>query len=143
MSGPGRENGALEKVRYGRATLVIARSQPDRHFEDFDDLLAAYGRGEARATSVAAAFLRDRVVDHTPSFEWRTAKLTALIPVVCSLSEDPKIEASSPTELADALLAAHGRNGHKGNGAAKTPQRPRRRLFRIPLKSHASARTGR
>ena len=146
MSGIGQEAGAVEKVRYGRATLMIARSQPERHFDDFDDLLAAYERGEARATSVAAAFLRDRVVDHTPSFEWRTAKLRPLIPIVCGLSEDPKLEASTPTELADALVRAKAQSEERsGNGKAAPDSTPKRRarLFRIPLRSRASARTGR
>ena len=138
-----------EKVRYGRASLSIARSSPAFHFGDFDELLTAYERGEARATSVAAAFLRERIVDHTPSFEWGTATITPLIKIVCEVSDDPKLVASTPTELADALVRARAAgNGHAGNGRgngraqAEIAAKRGRRLFRLPL-SRASARRGR
>lgn len=97
---------SVETVRYGRARLTVARSAPPRDLEGLAELVDAYSRGEARATSVAAAFLHQRVVDHSPSFDWRSAKLRQLIPIVCALSEDPKLEASTPTELADALMRA-------------------------------------
>ena len=113
---------ATETVRYGRARLTIARSAPPAPlFEDFDMLLDSYERGKARASSVAAAFLRERVVDHTPSFEWRTARLTELIPIVCELSDEPKLKASTPTELADALVRA------RAIGRPRTAARARRR----------------
>ena len=117
---------AVETVRYGRARLTIARTAPASPFDDLDDLLDAYERGDARPTSVTAAFLRQRVVDHTPSFHWGTSKLTDLIPIVCAASDDPKLEASTPDELADALVRT--RAGHpparlSGNGA-----HPRRRF---------------
>jgi hypothetical protein len=136
--GAGLQEVATEKVRYGRASLTIARSEPALHFDDFDDLLAAYERGEARATSVAAAFLRERVVDHTPSFEWATARLIPLIPIVCEVSEDPKLTATTPTELADALLRVRGSRARNGARPARRAVRPRRRLVRLPLRSKAS-----
>jgi len=132
MFDPGDNGLATEVVRYGRARLTIARSQPPLTFTDFDELLAAYARGEAEATSVAAAFLRERVVDHSASFDWRTAKLRGLIPIVCELSESPKLEASTPKELADALARAAGHTPG-ANGSGPAGQRTRKRLVRIPL----------
>ena len=95
---------AVETVRYGRARLTVARSAPPRDLVGLDEVVDAYGRGEARPTSVAAAFLRQRVVDHSPSFDWRSARLVELIPIVCALSDEPALTASTPTELADELL---------------------------------------
>jgi hypothetical protein len=95
---------AVETVRYGRARLTVARSTPPRDLVGLGEVVEAYGRGQARATSVAAAFLRQRVVDHSPSFDWRSARLMELLPIVCALSDEPKLHASTPAELADELL---------------------------------------
>jgi hypothetical protein len=145
MLGPAVQDVATEKVRYGRASLTIARSTPTFHFDDFDGLLAAYERGEAHATSVAAAFLRERVVDHTPSFDWRTATLLPLIRIVCEVSDDPKLEASTPTELADALVRVRASRGRRaGNAAARAQVAAKRgrRLFRLPLSPRAGKAPG-
>jgi hypothetical protein len=89
-------------VRYGRARLTVLRS--DRLDEGrLGETLRAYEQGDARPASVARAFLRARVVDHSPSFEWRSAKPTELIPIIGAVS-DPPLEATTPKELADELV---------------------------------------
>ena len=118
---------AVETVRYGRARLTVARSTPPRDLVGLAEAVEEYRRGEARATSVAAAFLRQRVVDHSPSFEWSSAQLTQLIPIVCALSDEPKLHASTPAELADELVG-NGSNGTQPKAERETPS------GRLPLK---------
>ncbi len=93
-----------EDVRYHRARLTVARAGP----LDGDDRLGAaldsYEKGDVRPGTVAMAYLRARVVDHSPSFRWRGARLGELIPLVTSVSAGPKIEAETSRELADALV---------------------------------------
>jgi hypothetical protein len=94
------------RVRYGRSRLTVAPSGPLDRDDALGRALDSYERGEPRAAAaVARAYLRDRITDHSPSFSWRGAKISELIPLVTGVSADPRIEAESSRELADALLA--------------------------------------
>jgi len=93
----------VEKLRYGRARLTVARSGPLTAADRLGDALDAYEKGEARPAVVANAYLRARVVDHSPSFRWRGTRLGELIPLVTSVAE-PAIEAETSRELADELV---------------------------------------
>ena len=101
-----QESAAAVRVRYGRASLTVARSGPVGESGALAEVLDAYERGEARPASVARAFLRERVIEHSPSFEWRSVKLAELIPAVTAVSSDPELRAQTPKELADELVRA-------------------------------------
>jgi hypothetical protein len=92
------------RVRYGRARLTVATGGRLDADDPLGRAIDEYERGEARATTVARAYLRSRVVDHSPSFSWRNAKLSELIPLVTSVSAGPRLEAQSSAELADELV---------------------------------------
>ena len=93
-----------EDVRYHRARLTVARAGPLDGDDRLGQALDSYENGDVRPGTVAMAYLRARVVDHSPSFRWRGARLGELIPLVTSVSASPKIEAETSRELADALV---------------------------------------
>jgi hypothetical protein len=95
--------------RYGRATLTI------RRWGGLNELLGdsalakkvnAFRKGETATEDVAWAFVRARVKSHSPSFDWKTADLRRLIPLIAGCSEEPKLAVVEADELAHALVRA-------------------------------------
>jgi len=92
------------KVRYGRATLTVSRWGAVIGTPVHDALLQ-YERGEASAEDVAWVFVRDRVEGHSASFDWETADLKKLLPLVTNVASEPAMSASTPDELVTELRA--------------------------------------
>lgn len=90
------------KVRYGRANLTIARWGAVA-LTPIGEVLARWREEEATDEDVAWAFVRHRVIAHTPSFDWGTADLDKLVALVTSVSREPKIKAHTTAELAPEL----------------------------------------
>lgn len=90
------------KVRYGRATLTIARWGAVA-LSDTGEVIGRWREGEATPEDVAWAFVRSRVIDHSPSFEWEGADLGRLVELVAEVAHDPAIKARTVEELAPEL----------------------------------------
>lgn len=92
------------KVRYGRATLTVERTDGVL-MSALSDLLSAHRKGEASAEEVAWAFIRERTVEHSPTFHWEDIDLLKLLPRVTAVSREPAIKAKTPEELIPELEA--------------------------------------
>lgn len=99
-----RLEAARSKVRYGRAVLTVQRSGAII-FTPIAEKLEEYRQGRMTAEDVAWTFVRTRVIGHSPSFDWDRADIDKLLPAVTAVSEDPKLEATSPAELVSDLEA--------------------------------------
>ncbi len=93
------------RVRYGRATLTIARCGI-LSMGDLGKSIHAYQREELSAEEVCAAFVRRRVREHSPSFDWETADPQRLLRLVAEASEEPKFAATDAGSVADELARA-------------------------------------
>jgi polyhydroxyalkanoate synthesis regulator phasin len=97
------------KRRYGRATLSIARHTGIATFDPNRPLakaLRAFRERRATAEDVAWAFIRSRVLSHSPTFSWEGADLQRLIKLVAECSTSPRLTAETPAALADELVKA-------------------------------------
>jgi hypothetical protein len=92
------------KVRYGRATLTIERTD-GVFMTALSDLLAAHRKEEVSAEEVAWAFIKERVVEHSPTFRWEDIDLLKLLPRVTAVTREPEIKAQTPAELIPELEA--------------------------------------
>jgi hypothetical protein len=92
------------KIRYGRATLTVERTDGVL-MTVLSDLLAAYRKEEVSAEEVAWAFIKERVVEHSPTFRWEDTNLLKLLPRVTAVSLEPEIKAQTPEELIPELEA--------------------------------------
>ena len=96
------------RVRYGRATLTIARCGGFLN-EDLVGPIAAFDRNELSANELCAAFVRARVRRHSPSFSWDEADPERLLFLVAEASEDPAFETVEPGQIAEVLVEARRR----------------------------------
>jgi hypothetical protein len=90
-------------VRYGRARLTVSRSG-EWSEGDLGPAIERFEEGEIDAEALAWAFIRNRVVKHTPSFSWDDAELPLLLDRVVGVSTDPAFESSSPEDVAQVLV---------------------------------------
>jgi len=97
-----RLEAARTKIRYGRAVLTVQRSGAVI-FTPIAEMLEVYRQGRAAIDDVAWAFLKTRVVAHSPSFDWSNADIDRLLPRVTAVCRDPRIEAASPAALVPEL----------------------------------------
>lgn len=92
------------KIRYGRATLTIERSD-SVYLTPLAPVLEGHRKGELTEDDVAWAFVKERVTAHSPSFKWEGVQLAKLLPRVTAVTTEPKIKAKTPSELAPELEA--------------------------------------
>jgi len=90
--------GMRAKVHYGRATLTVHRSVVVLG-SPIGEALKAYRRKEIDAEEVAWRFLRGQSVEHSPTFDWATANLLRLLPLVTAVMREPELKAQTPEEL--------------------------------------------
>lgn len=93
------------RVRYGRAVLTIARFG-GLSGSELERSLAGYEAGDVEAEAVCWAFVRERVIDHTPSFNWADVELPLLLDRVVGVSTRPEFSSSEPEEVAAELVDA-------------------------------------
>jgi hypothetical protein len=106
------------KVRYGRTTLTIERSDGVL-MTALSDLLRAHRKGEATKEEVAWAFIKERVVEHSPTFRWKDIDLLKLLPRVTAVTSEPEIKAKSPEELVPELEALEAKEREEWTRARK------------------------
>jgi hypothetical protein len=100
------------KRRYGRAILTIRRWGNWAELIDRNQLgtqIRAFGKGKIEAEALSWAYLKARVIEHSPSFRWEDAELGRLLTLVVDCSEDPHYKARDPEELAAELLKERDR----------------------------------
>lgn len=90
------------KVRYGRAVLTVQRSGVVV-FTPAATTLREYREGKASADDVAWTWVKGRVVEHSPTFNWAGADIEKLLPRITAVTDDPKIDATTPAELVPEL----------------------------------------
>ncbi|HWD39930.1 MAG TPA: hypothetical protein VG944_13865, partial [Fimbriimonas sp.] len=90
-------------VRHGRARLTISRSG-EMSEGDLGPAIKRFEKGEIDAEDLAWAFVRTRVVKHTPSFAWDGAELLLLLDRVVGVSTEPTFESSAPDDVAEVLV---------------------------------------
>src|SRR3954468_12510330 len=73
------------KVRYGRATLTVERADGVL-MTALSDLLAAHRKEKVSAEEVAWAFIKEPVVEHSPTFRWEDIDLLKLLPRVTAVT---------------------------------------------------------
>jgi hypothetical protein len=93
------------KIRYGRAVLTVSRFGGFGH-DDLADAVAAYEAGRVEAEEVCRIFIRRRVVDHSPSFDWGRVSFPLLLDRVAGASTSPKFSSSAPEDVASGLVEA-------------------------------------
>lgn len=101
------------RFRYGRATVTVRRSA--RLGERIGDsplalALDRYVSGEGDVEAVVGAFLDERIVGHSPSFDPGTADRERLLEFAVRCSEDPSFNEVSHDALVRGLLAARARD---------------------------------
>lgn len=106
------------KVRYGRATSTVERTDGVL-MTTLSDLLAAYRKGEASAEEVAGAFIKERVVEHSPTFKWEDIDLLKLLPRVTAVTTEPELKAKTPEELVPELEALEAKEREQWERARK------------------------
>jgi len=99
------------RIRYGRAFLSVARFGGLSGGE-LERCLSAYEAGDADAEAVCWAFVRERVIDHTPSFTWEGVELPLLLDRIVAVSTIPEFSSSEIEDVAEVLAKAM-RKGHK------------------------------
>lgn len=91
------------KVRYGRANLTVSRLGNVVFSERTADAIERWRKDRATDEDVAWAFVKDRVIEHTPSFQWDEADIEKLVSRIAAVCNDPQIEARSVAALAPEL----------------------------------------
>jgi hypothetical protein len=100
------------KIRYKRATLTVEQIVAV-NFTPVEQALAGHRTGVVSEEEVAAAFLREQVIVHSPSFDWKTAELEVLLERVAAAMTDPKLKARTPKELVPELEAVEVKEREK------------------------------
>lgn len=93
------------RVCYGRAFLTVTRFGGLSSGE-LEGCLAAYEDGDIDAEAVCWTFVRERVIDHTPSFDWEDVELPLLVDRVVGVSTIPEFSSSEIEDVAAALVEA-------------------------------------
>lgn len=106
------------KVRYGRATLTVERTDGVL-MSALSDLLSAHRKDEASAEEVAWAFIKERTVEHSPTFRWDGIDLLKLLPRVTAVSREPAIKAKTPEDLIPELEALEAKEREEWERARK------------------------
>jgi hypothetical protein len=106
------------KVRYGRGTLTVERSDGVL-MTALSDLLRAHRKGEVSTEEVAWAFIKERVVEHSPTFSWEDIDLLKLLPRVTAVTTEPEIKAKTPEELVPELEALEAKEREQWERARK------------------------
>lgn len=106
------------KVRYGRATLTVERADGVL-MTALSDLLRAHLKDEVSAEEVALAFIKERVVEHSPTFRWEDIDLLKLLPRVTAVTREPAIKAKTPEELVPELEALEAKEREQWERARK------------------------
>jgi hypothetical protein len=91
------------RVRYGRAFLTVARFG-GLSGDELERCLTAYEDGNADAEAVCWAFVRKRVIDHTPSFSWENVELPLLLDRTVAVSTIPEFSSSEIEDVAEILV---------------------------------------
>ena len=91
------------RVRYGRAFLTVARFGGLSGGE-LERCLTAYEGGNTDAEAVCWAFVRERVIDHTPSFSWENVELPLLLDHTVAVSTIPEFSSSEIEDVAEVLV---------------------------------------
>ena len=108
--------------RYGNARITV------RAGSNWDDLFGPTGLAEALrkferrdlpSEDVAWAFVRSRVSEPSPTFDWSEARLDRLLAVVCDASVDPPFEETDPETVAATLLASRDAASERLSRASK------------------------
>jgi hypothetical protein len=97
-----------KRIRYGRATLTVA-SWASVQFTPVAQALNQHRKGESTAEQVAWAFIKNQTVQHSPTFDWKRADLSLLLPRVTGVIRMPNLKARSPEELIPELEALQER----------------------------------
>jgi hypothetical protein len=90
-------------VRHGRSRLTISRSG-EMSEGDLGPAIKRYEKREIEAEDLAWAFVRTRVIKHTPSFNWDEAELPLLLDRVVGVSTEPTFESSTPDDVVKVLV---------------------------------------
>jgi hypothetical protein len=106
------------KVRYGRATLTVERTDGVL-MTSLTELLGAHRKGEASAEDVAWAFIKERVVEHSPTLQWEDIDLLKLLPRVTGVTREPEIKARTPGGLVPELEAIEAKEREQWERARK------------------------
>lgn len=91
------------KIRYGRARLTVVRFG-GVSCGDLGEAIRDFERGSIDAEELCWEFVRDRVVAHTPSFDWEEAELSLLLDRVVGVSTGPEFDSSSAEDVAQVLV---------------------------------------
>jgi hypothetical protein len=91
------------RVRYGRAFLTVTRFGGLSGGE-LKRCLSAYEDGETDAETLCWAFVRERVIDHTPSFDWEVVELPLLLDRIAGASTSPAFPSSDIEDVAATLV---------------------------------------
>jgi len=91
------------RARYGRATLTIAR-WGGLHEGKLATAIMAFEKGKLDAEGLCWAFVRDRVIRHSPTFDWESAALGRILSLVTEAAREPEIPDLPATELAPILI---------------------------------------
>jgi hypothetical protein len=91
-------------IRHGRARLTVLRSG-ELTEGDVEPAISRFERGEIDAETLAWIFVRNRVVKHTPSFNWDDAELALLLDRIVAVTTEPSFVGSSAEEVAATLVA--------------------------------------
>lgn len=92
-------------VRYGRARLTIARWGQLGEGAMWD-AIHSYRAGRLTDDELCWAYVRRRVLSHSPSFDWEQTDLGRLLHLVAGASESPSLPSLTAAEFAPALAAA-------------------------------------
>lgn len=96
---------ATSRVRYGRAVLTICR-HARLNGGALGGAIVAWERGELSSEELCQQFVRSRVREHTPSFNWDGADPKRLLRLVVAASQRPRFESADPAGVAQELARA-------------------------------------
>jgi len=93
---------ATTRLRYGRATLTVA-VEGGLLLKDLE-AVTDYERGELTAEELCDRFVRGRVRQHSPTFDWAEADPQRVRDLVLGASRVPRFASADPEVVADELV---------------------------------------
>ena len=108
------------KVRYGRATLTVKRRGALLGGSDLAQAISGYRRGEVDAETVAWAYVRARVVAHSPTFDWAKADRMRVVRLVAQASRNLHFRSRTPEGLARELIVRQDWERERFSEATRT-----------------------